>query len=616
MFLLLGVLACGSASRSHVLTLFGNKTFLKRANHFASHARSTGEHIRSLDEHVTDSCRFYRDASLNGDDDDQDLGPERSLLTFYVGHGRFDGFDAYENGEIRLDEIQLGDGRLRYWWMASCQTMAHGPHPFNAPYEFDPQKGSRNVFRRWAGNYSHESSPPTTPIAPGLRLACGGSTPLKTPTFETLLELWEDLVTGARPSDAFISAQTWDDSVPPRRRVPLCITRGGSLPEATPLYDTTFEEQPNTPGPEGFAYIQYPVFEPRPVDHQLDKRLRNLASADCADEMALSGAYRPPPDRAPVLQLAPMPVVPKLVTALFDEGSPENLGFRKLSAARALEVLGEEEAMDAAAGFDAYFHPCSGQLVLRGPGTGSKKLEGLPEPSEVTVRDLHPKESEVLRLFRGVDGRNSGSTCVNPRLATPPILVDQYIDRAPRKIVEGGGTRNDLTRYLKTRTAEAKLGVRVDGVDYPVLGESSKVQIEVGGHGALLAASLMARKVTGCRNDPSCAGDEAVLSLDKAEARAEAEAYAYGFWSERSGAEAEPRSLGIRFKRRDPAWGYLEAPASCFQREMGITFRFTFEAVGRDDVLPLVVDIPGQDVEPPICYGDPEWKDACGLPPD
>ena len=151
---------------------------------------------------------------------------------------------------------------------------------------------------------------------------------------------------------------------------------------------------------------------------------------------------------------------------------------------------------------------------------------------------------------------------------------------------------------MKYHALRADVGVVAAGTLYPALGEGSRARLDIGPDGSLVAASRTARRVTGCRNDPECTPKDTLLDLHKARDQA---------WQ-------QARELGVSFQEPRLTWGYLEAPATCYQREMGIVYRFTFEPEPEETAAILVVDVAAQVVEPPACFG-PGAASAPGLPP-
>src|SRR4051812_11246901 len=225
--------------------------------------------------------RFFLDSNTipNGMDRNQTNGLEQAELVFYAGHGKPGLITAWQNMDVDLTTMSLGDCRTRYWWMLSCKVMAHGPRctkptaanpipvcgapagagsDFLAPEKFDSGSVHFNVFAEWAAPTGTPSSP-RTPLNANLRMACGGSTEVGGYFSFPTAPIWHyKLMTQLPVADSFLLGLAQDS------HVPLCITRGGSERERTPLYDQEFTKAPN-PAPNGdHLYMQYPVPLPPP----------------------------------------------------------------------------------------------------------------------------------------------------------------------------------------------------------------------------------------------------------------------------------------------------------------------------------------------------------------
>jgi hypothetical protein len=174
-----------------------------------------------------------------------------------------------------------------------------------------------------------------------------------------------------------------------------------------------------------------------------------------------------------------------------------------------------------------------------------------------------------------------------------------YIDRAHERLAFDG-TLDPIQHYIKLHVGTASLGVLISDRLYPVVGEGGSLTVEVGPEGSLVTVSLEARRIVGCRNDPLC--KQAWSLMDPSVARIQA--------------EAEALKMGVKFHEPSLTWGYFEAPASCYQREMGIVYRFTFKPLPEESVGPIVVDIPAQQgVERWVCFGDQVPMARADLPP-
>jgi hypothetical protein len=205
---------------------------------------------------LTDTNIYYydRDITPTGMDHDPSNGIDTPMLFFYAGHGGPTSFNTLGNSAV-LTNMGLGNcmplsgGTLRYYWQCSCQVFAHGPrdcpgttHDYACPEDFDGSPDSsamRNVYERWG------------PILnPDLRMACGSSTSAYCHETETN-KIWDNYNNnGFDVADSFIDGlhrYSWN--------TPLCITTGGFFVSSTPLFDSTFTNEPNPSG--RYFHIQY-----------------------------------------------------------------------------------------------------------------------------------------------------------------------------------------------------------------------------------------------------------------------------------------------------------------------------------------------------------------------
>jgi hypothetical protein len=167
---------------------------------------------------------LYLDPSLirsgTGADDQCPKGLECSTLAFYTGHGTINSWNV-PNNQVLLSQVKAGDGLLRYFWLYSCNVLAHGPQ-IHGDYPL-PQRfrcGDADVFQRW-----------TPAFGPHLRMVCGGSTQLG---FAHVGEVWNYLLEEEKPvSEAFVLG------VAQPGQVPACLARGGSNPDSPALADRT-----------------------------------------------------------------------------------------------------------------------------------------------------------------------------------------------------------------------------------------------------------------------------------------------------------------------------------------------------------------------------------------
>jgi len=235
---------------------------------------------------LTNTNHFYYDHDLTtpGDDSDSTNGIDQAMLFFYAGHGSPTFWNTLGNNATQTN-MRLGDcpggGLLRYYWQCSCEVFAHGARTcsgstfdYACPGSFDGSADSvnmRNVYERWG-----------PVLDPDLRMACGASTSAY--CHETQMNrIWDNY-----NNNSFDVADSFIDGLNMWGVVPLCITMGGSNVAATPLYDSTFTNKPNTSGTSHY-YIQF---------------LSNFASTPRTSAPPSSSI----PDMLPIIRVKPMPL--------------------------------------------------------------------------------------------------------------------------------------------------------------------------------------------------------------------------------------------------------------------------------------------------------------------
>lgn len=232
---------------------------------------------------MTNTSRYYhdRERTATGEDSNATSGIDRAMLFFYAGHGNPTLWhtlgDSASPANMTLANIS-GGGMLRYYWQCSCEVFAHGPRTcsgggmeYSCPQEFSGGADSsdmRNLFKRWG-----------SVLAPDLRMACGMSTSAYCHE-STVNKVWDNYTNHAMSvADSFING-FGDWGV-----VPLCITTGGADVRATPLYDDTFTNSPNSSGTSHY-HIRYSSGSDsahKPLDmRQIPKRMPRfkLVAAD------------------------------------------------------------------------------------------------------------------------------------------------------------------------------------------------------------------------------------------------------------------------------------------------------------------------------------------------
>jgi hypothetical protein len=218
---------------------------------------------------MTNTSRYYydRERTATGDDGNATSGIDRAMLFFYAGHGNPTLWntlgDSASQANMTLANI-TGGGMLRYYWHCSCEVFAHGPRTcsgggmeYSCPQEFSGGEDSsdmRNVFKRWG-----------PALTPDLRMACGMSTPAYCHE-SNVNKVWDNYNNhGMSVADSFIDGfGDWGVA-------PLCITTGGSDILATPLYDATFTNSPNSSGDTHYhiRYASGSASEHKPLDMRL-----------------------------------------------------------------------------------------------------------------------------------------------------------------------------------------------------------------------------------------------------------------------------------------------------------------------------------------------------------
>jgi hypothetical protein len=213
----------------------------------ASNHAPDGWTKRHMHVGATNTAKYYHDKTRTTSGEDANLtnGIDTAMLFFYAGHGWPLSWntlgDNASQPNMALANITDGAGRLRYYWQCSCEVFAHGPRTcpgstweYACPGSFSGGADSveqRNVFERWG-----------PVLRSDLRMACGASTLAYCHEWN-VNKVWDNFNNlGMSVAESFI------DGLSGAGVVPLCMTMGGSDITRTPLYDTTFTNQPNTSG--------------------------------------------------------------------------------------------------------------------------------------------------------------------------------------------------------------------------------------------------------------------------------------------------------------------------------------------------------------------------------
>ncbi len=576
-----------------------------------------------LDESIPDYSKFYLDHTVTnnaeqGVDDDPVEGLEGSQLLFYAGHGTPSSLHALPDKEIDLGNFSLGDGAVRYLWMMSCQVFAHGPRGSSAnhtyqdfirPGEFDPQASLAdpanhpNAFDRWTRDYGGGRSP----LNPGLRLACGGSSHIGDISHPTQLvwHYYTDL--GLGPADSFLLGFYKPESF----GIPLCMSRGGDTPESSGLYDARFVADrplPNQPA----VYIEYPV--PGDVNNPLT-----------AAAMAAGLRLAPQPqDRTdeptglPVLLVKEAPLPDFLDSETLSHASPLGYGFKGASA-KALGV-----------NFDLPFPPIEPLMginflsgddicIKRQLKTGAMvfslqsqmQLQGLPKSAQWrTLEDL--SQLVLSRILKGEEPKPPMAPKARfvLRDAQP---VEMHVSRVLVSNLAGGALqRGDITEDIKCVYLRLSRVYETAGVEAPILGEGGEVLFRLcpprleteeapfpadvcrPGRAPALAFSYGNRKITNTRADsPKTKSEAQKDAWEKLISLREKAADIY---------EPEPDSY---------RWGYRASPTHCKQDEMYIVYEFVF--VPKPDAAlqgfgPVTIEVPAQSLPENAKSIEDTWK--------
>jgi hypothetical protein len=411
-----------------------------------------------LHEGLCYSEPFYQDAALDpaGKDTDAVNGVDRGILFFVatVGtpetwlampHGRDPVMcpqSASENHVVFPRSMRLGNGQgtgdgLRYFWQCASSVFAHGPRkcPSGAPEhgcpeDFDGTQDTvlmRNAYERWGSLF-----------APGLRMACGFSTPAFCNPDDTR-RVWELY---NRERNRYAVADTFIEGFRQGRQgtLPLCIAMGGASAERTSLFDDTFVAATTAFGATHF-HTQYPVV------------FRSTPPAAKPDE---TGS----PRWAPIYGLKPMTLPPTL---------------RKLSFEKQDALLVSRD-LEAATDFTVLVHPASGALYL----TGKTKFESDTAP--LSEEQYLERATRFLKDL-AMDEAAAKPEGVRMMIESVPVINKTY----------------DVSRRQKNVIVLMRRQVDIDGKLHPVLGDGGLVRLLLNNDGSVARASKVWRDITGIR---------------------------------------------------------------------------------------------------------------------
>jgi hypothetical protein len=476
---------------------------MTRSSTAANHTPDTWDR-RHIHVGLTNTAKFYYDNDLisSGADTDATSGiDDGSMLFFYAGHGGPTGWSTLGNGAHQVN-MSLGDwqdgGRLRYYWQCSCEVFAHGPQHcagagwdwwYACPGDFDGSADSesmRNVYERWG-----------PVLEPDLRMACGASTPAYCHAYEANA-IWNNYNNlGFGVADSFIEGLAVGNVVP------LCITMGGPDATTSPLYDTTFTNQPNTSGTSHY-HIQYPSqFALNPPSAVLDP-----------DQI---------PEWLPIFDIGPMPLPQPLsdldfecegdfMTHDVDGGEPwTQVRVNRLSGA--VYVLGEQKA------------------TVDGP---------VLEEEEYVQRALS---------FIGEQGWDDKGFAepMGARFMIETMPVDADVDAQGFTV-----TRGDVQLSQKNVVLTFKRQIDVDGTPVSVLGEGGEMTVQLNNDGSVMNASDVWREISGVKEEAAPvkrydeAYEEALGQLENPEAY-ELDNWTWGYLEAAGNVEQTELRIVFRF---------------------------------------------------------------------
>ncbi|HSS48572.1 MAG TPA: hypothetical protein VLX28_06475 [Thermoanaerobaculia bacterium] len=496
---------------------------------------------------------LHRDSSLSSGGKDSkppnglDSGP---MLVFYAGHGDLNPTTAWqaagnspEQQVVKLDQVLLGDGALRYFWQCSCNVMAHGEESlvdgtkdyFNPTSfyfggnGFDNEK-LRNVHRRWPVH-----------MGGGLRMACGGTSGVCGNQQAVSERIWDNYNNkGYEVADSFLEGIFNAPS-----GVPLCLTRGGIKSIHTPLYDEEFSTKTNPydPAVDGPAYIHllYPV------------RFGGDSHPKAVPSSQPSGNYS-------VFYFRPGSF------ELLCQSSDHPLKSHQCISSSRAPAESRPERIDVRSGA-RYF---SGEPIKE-----PVLLTGAPQQWEEghfidLSLDFVRRHGWLERQFRSPEGM---------RLVVESAADGSYGNNFVRQ------QKDVLVRFKRQIAIERDAG-RTELVN--VLGPGGEISLLLNNDGSVIRASKVWRPVAG--ETGAAGGPDKVVQV-QARTALQALAVLQGRpdWQDQA-----------EIYQREPAyyvWGYKEEAGNCRQKAIRLVYQFTF-LPKNDDLFrgysPLTLEVPAQ----------------------
>jgi hypothetical protein len=452
------------------------------------------------------------------DDDNPQLGIESSTLTFFAGHGQdIDEWLVPPNDEVvSLGSVHVGDVSLRYFWLYSCQVLAHGPmkieggRNYSAPQCFHPGRGDADVFGRW-----------TRAFASKMRMVCGGSTNLG---HSDVGEIWNYLLEAETSV-----ADAWILGLANPKEAPVCLARGGRDRLSSALSDRTLHPE-GVPQPD-WMHLQYPI---RCEVERNGPTLRVICN-----KSAICGASSEPP---PSLEPAVLPETAPLVTATILQApsftdNKRSLGFVRL------------------AGHEGWkFHPDSGAVVLaKGRDQYSQELPCASE-TEWTFQPTELLQRTGLDLQ--VLATDSAAPAAGKRLADLEITALEMRVESRRDGAESGSCA--VRSLFLLLHSKVDVGPASHPISYPVFGPAIALELQRRGDEEPVLASFSAprRNLTVKPAKVSLKPVLAVINEAHQELQLNSDEYPVG--------------------NARATFGYEEAPLRCQQQSLRPTYEIQF----------------------------------------
>ena len=382
---------------------------------------------------LTNTSNYYYDKTrvATGDDYNVANGIDTAMLFFYAGHGNPTEWcslgDTATQSKMKLSNVTDSLGLSRYYWQCSCEVFAHGPKAcsgssldYACPGSFTGGADSdamRNVFERWGPALTSD-----------LRMACGVST-LAYCHSGNVNHIWDDF-----NNQGMSVAQSFIDGLSGAGVVPLCITMGGANIGATPLYDTTFTNQPNTSGASHYHIMYLGGTASRWIRFPIVVRI---------------------PTMLPKFHIAP-PEPPERLKALdLRSGQTGVTAFAAFAG-------GKAQARHEAASGAIYLHSVARPVATE----------------QVIEQSLYPQRAAALLHELGWDTKELSEPMVTPIL-TASMPAD--------------GSSGDVRKGQDSVLVIYQRLIDVDGQKIPVIGDGGQVRVSLSNGGSIVNASRVWR---------------------------------------------------------------------------------------------------------------------------